>query len=205
MKQIFNWIPNEKILHLASHRSAILFWHSDCYLATGPKFCAILLTNYWAHITSPQNYNVMMYTLEVVGNFMRSIENDRSPYIILCSFNFGHCKLYFSLLTLCMSNALKWQYLVVVGAKPFPANQNVKYESFHWASKYSKLLAGSVYMRHNAINIRWVYHPNSLPIYHTMKKGHENNDAVKNSLYVRMHVCLCVIDTQSVNSSIVIQ
>ena len=43
-----------------------------------------------------------------------------------------------------MRKALKWQYLVVVGAKPFPANQNVKYECFHWASKYSKLLACSV-------------------------------------------------------------
>ena len=29
--------------------------------------------------------------------------------------------------------------------QPFPANQNVKYECFHWASKYSILLAGSVY------------------------------------------------------------
>ena len=96
MKQIFDWIPNEKILHLESHRFAILFWRSDCYPATGPKFCAILLTNYWAHITFPQIYNVMMYTLEVVVHFMQSIENDRSPYIILCSFNFGHCKLFFT-------------------------------------------------------------------------------------------------------------
>ena len=45
-----------------------------------------------------------------------------------------------------MRHALKWQYLVVVGAKPFPANQNVNYECFHWASKYSKLLAGNVYI-----------------------------------------------------------
>ena len=43
-----------------------------------------------------------------------------------------------------------WQYLVVVGAKPFPANQNVKYECFHWASKYSILLAGSVYSPWNS-------------------------------------------------------
>ena len=120
---------NWKILHLESHRFAILFWHSDCYPATGPKFCVILVTNYWAHITFPQIYNVMMYTLEAVGNF-----------------NFGHCKLYISPLTICMRNALKWQYLVVVRAKPFPANQNVKYECFRWASKYSILLAGSVFI-----------------------------------------------------------
>ena len=45
-----------------SHCFAILFWRSDCYLATGPKFCAIQVTNYWAHITFPQIYNVMMYS-----------------------------------------------------------------------------------------------------------------------------------------------
>ena len=139
-------------MHLESHCFAILFWRSNCYPATGPKFCAILLTNYWAHIKFPQIYNVIMYTLEVVGNFMRSIGNDRYPYIILCSFNFGHCKLYFSLLTLCIRNALKWQYLVVVDPKPFPANQNVKYGCFHWASKYSKLLAGSVILRRNKLD-----------------------------------------------------
>ena len=43
-----------------------------------------------------------------------------------------------------MRNALKWQYLLVVGVKPFPANQKVKHESFHWAIKYSILLAGNV-------------------------------------------------------------
>ena len=47
-------LPNEKTMLLESQRLAILFWRSDCYLATGPKFCAILVTNYWAHITFPQ-------------------------------------------------------------------------------------------------------------------------------------------------------
>ena len=61
------------------HRFAILFWRSDCYPATGPKLCAILLINYRAHITFLQIYNVMVYTLEVVENFMQSIENERSP------------------------------------------------------------------------------------------------------------------------------
>ena len=45
-----------KILHLESQRSAILFWRSDSYPATGPKFCVIPVTNCWAHITLPQIY-----------------------------------------------------------------------------------------------------------------------------------------------------
>ena len=32
MKQIFDWIANDKIMHLKSHRSAILFQCSNCYL-----------------------------------------------------------------------------------------------------------------------------------------------------------------------------
>ena len=79
LKQIFDRIPNEKVLHLESHRLAILFWRSDCYLATVPKFCAILVINYWAHITFAQIYNVMTYTVEAVGNFMRSIEKWQIP------------------------------------------------------------------------------------------------------------------------------
>ena len=77
--EIFDRIPNEKILQLESHRFAILFWRSDCYLATGLKFWAILVTNYWAHVTFPQMYNVMMYALEAMGNFMPSIEKWQIP------------------------------------------------------------------------------------------------------------------------------
>ena len=63
MKQIFDWIPNEKILHLKSHRFVILFWRSDCYPTTGPKFCAILLTR-WVHADNshPSHYLVDPYT-----------------------------------------------------------------------------------------------------------------------------------------------
>ena len=50
-----------------------------------------------------------------------------------------------------MRNASKYQYLVVVGAKPFPANQNFKYECFQWALKYSILLAVVVYMSPYAV------------------------------------------------------
>ena len=42
-----------------------------------------------------------------------------------------------------MSVALKSQYLFVVGTKPFPANQNVKYGCFHFASNYSITFFGS--------------------------------------------------------------
>ena len=52
----------------------------------------------------------------------------------------------------------KWQYLVVVGAMSFPANQNVKYECFHWASKYSILLAGSVFESGKSFSIFHKFH-----------------------------------------------
>ena len=58
---------------------AILFWRSDCYPGTGPIFCAILVTYYWAHITFPHIYNVMMYTLAAVGNLIPSIEKWQIP------------------------------------------------------------------------------------------------------------------------------
>ena len=51
-------------------------------------------------------------------------------------FNFGHCKLHFSSITLHMRVALKSQYLFVVDAKPFQANQNVKYEYYHCVLRY---------------------------------------------------------------------
>ena len=37
------------------------------------------------------------------------------------------------------------QYLFVIGAKPFPANQNVKYECLHCAFQIYHIFAGSVY------------------------------------------------------------
>ena len=79
LKQIFDRIPNEKYCTLSHAVFAILFWHSDCYPAISRKYCAILVTNSWAHITFPQIYDVTMYTLESVGNFMRSIEKWQIP------------------------------------------------------------------------------------------------------------------------------
>ena len=81
----------------------------------------------------------MTDTLEVVRNFKRSIKKDTSLYIVVFIFNFGlHCKLYFSAITLHMRDALKSQYLFMVAVMPFPANQNVKYESVSIVlSKYS--------------------------------------------------------------------
>ena len=86
---------DEKILHLESHRLAILFWRSDCYPATGTKFCAMLVTNYWAHITFAQIYNVMTYALEAVGNFMRSIEKWQIPIDYLVYLKFRTLQLVF--------------------------------------------------------------------------------------------------------------
>ena len=58
--------------------------------------------------------------------------------------NLVHCKLHFASLTLHVTVALKWQYLFAVGAKPFPANQNVKYECFHGAFQIFINFSGSV-------------------------------------------------------------
>ena len=145
---IFDRIPTEKILHLESHRFAILFWRSDCYPATGPKFCAILVTNYWAQIYInyiPTDLQCNDVHPGSCGKFYAKYWKMTDPHRLSCVAlisDIASC--IFSPLTLCMRNVLKWQYLVVVGAKPFPANQNVKYECFHWASKYSIRLAGSV-------------------------------------------------------------
>ena len=47
--------------------------------------------------------------------------------------NVGHCKLYFSSIAPHVRLASKPQYLFVVGTKPFPANQDAKYECFQRA------------------------------------------------------------------------
>ena len=74
-------------------------------------------------------------------------------YIILCVFNFGHFKLHFSSRTLHVKVALEWQYLFVVVARPFPANQKVrKSQIFH-------ISAGSV-----ASSFCW-YHVGSVKYY----------------------------------------
>ena len=66
----------------------------------------------------------MMDILEVLG-YLRNIENDTILYILLCVFNFEHCKLHFMYITLHIRVVFKSQYLFVADAKPFPANQNV--------------------------------------------------------------------------------
>ena len=74
------------------------------------------------------NYHVIIYTLEAGENFRRSFKIENFRWIPLCIFNFAHCKFYFSSLTLHAWGALKSQYLFVVGASPFPVNQNVNIE-----------------------------------------------------------------------------
>ena len=39
MKKMFDSILNDKVLHLETYRFAILFYRSNCYLATGRKVC----------------------------------------------------------------------------------------------------------------------------------------------------------------------
>ena len=66
-----------------------------------------------------------MNTVDIVGNFRRSIKNGTLPYILFCDFNFGHLKIAISYMRIHVWVAFKPQYLFVVGAAPFPATQNV--------------------------------------------------------------------------------
>ena len=54
MKQIFDKISNDKILHRKSHLSAISFERSNCHPANDRKFYVIPVTNDWIHITFVQ-------------------------------------------------------------------------------------------------------------------------------------------------------
>ena len=60
-------------------------------------------------------------------------------------------QIIFSSITLHVRVALKSQYLFVVGAKPFPANRNVKHERFHCAFKIFHIVAGS-----DAPDLLWI-------------------------------------------------
>ena len=92
---------------------------------TRRKFCVMQATNSWTPTPFAWIHNVIIYSLESVWNFRGSIKKWHIP--IICSFNYGHCKLPFSSITLHVRAAFKPQYMFVVGAKSFPANQNVKY------------------------------------------------------------------------------
>ena len=59
-------IPKENLLHL--YKSCLL------KLLSGLKLCEMPVTNDWTHKKSPQIYNVIVGTLEVVGNFRQSIK-----------------------------------------------------------------------------------------------------------------------------------
>ena len=56
-----------------------------------------------------------------------------------------HCKLHSTAITLHMRLSLKSQYLFVVGAMPFPTNQNVKYEWFYCPFQIFHIFGGNVY------------------------------------------------------------
>ena len=65
--------------------------------------------------------------------------------------SFGQCKLQFSSITLHAKVALKSQYLFVFGAKPSPANQNIKCDSPHYAIQIFHIFTGSVSGNWNVI------------------------------------------------------
>ena len=68
MKQIFDMIPNDKIMHLGSHPAAILYYRSNNYPATGHEFYVLSVTDHSMH------RKCSLYTKEVVGNFRWSIQ-----------------------------------------------------------------------------------------------------------------------------------
>ena len=75
----------------------------------------------------------MMDTLEGVGYFIRSINNPSISYCVTI-FNPGHSKFNFSSITQNPRVELKSQDLLLVGAKPFRAKQNMKYECSHFST-----------------------------------------------------------------------
>ena len=79
-------------------------------------------------------------TLETVANVMQSIKNDTLLQILQSIFNFEHCKLHFSSITLHVRVAVRPQYLLVVAAKPSPTIQDIKYERFRCAFQIFHIL-----------------------------------------------------------------
>ena len=77
-------------------------------------------------------------------NFKRSIRKFTFLCILLCIFNFGHCKLQFSSIILHVRNALKSQYLFVVSAKLFPASQSARYQCLRCAFQIFHICTSSV-------------------------------------------------------------
>ena len=117
---------------------------------TGHKFCQFRIIKYSPYFQ--RLAIIMMDYLEGVGNLGPCITK-RYIFlpILLCMFNCRHCKLHFSSMKLHMAVAFKTCHLFVVGARPFPAKQNVKYECFHCAFQISHALAYGVY----APTLRW--------------------------------------------------
>ena len=81
MKQIYDMIPNDKILHLKVHRSAVLCQRSKCYPATSRKFCVMLVTNYQSHTELPYIGSILMDIIKVARAFKWSIEKWHIPVI----------------------------------------------------------------------------------------------------------------------------
>ena len=74
-----------------------------------------------------------MISWKLLGILGEKLKNDTTMYILFCILTFGHYKLHSLYIALHMKVALKSQYLFAVGAKPFPAIQNVQYKCYNCA------------------------------------------------------------------------
>ena len=95
-----------------------------------------------------------METPEVIGNFRRSIKTRQIPVYSIVYLYFRTLSVAVSSFTLQVSVVLKSQYLFVVGAKQLRANQNVRYECFHFAILIIHILCRSCIMR---MQQHWFY------------------------------------------------
>ena len=135
---ISDWINNRKAGDLwcyRAHYDVIVMWvtHS-CHFVLALK----LLSGDQSWILRDamcrkfaQAHNVMMDTLEIVGNFRWNIKKMIYSYRSYCVSLISD--IAFLSITVHMRLALMSQYLFVVGTEPFPTDRNVKYDCFHCA------------------------------------------------------------------------
>ena len=146
MNQIFVTISNDRTLHTESHFSVICW---ELRLSSGNQRQIVrdvsnklLKTQKNSHILTlwrllpGKMWNILGEVLKIM--FLR---------IVLCSFNFRHCKLQFSSITLHEMVEFKWQHLFAVGATTFLSNQNLKYGCFQSAFQiFSNICLPVVYL-----------------------------------------------------------
>ena len=86
-----------------------------------------------------------MAIMKIVGIFRQIIKIWYIPVHSILYLWFRTSSIVFSPITLHAKVALNSKYLFVIGAKPFPANQNVKYEHFSCTFQILHIFAGNVY------------------------------------------------------------